>query len=257
MRKIDFSFNIRRHFSVMFLVFLAVTPLSALEPVKPLLASIPPVIDGNLDDPVWKEAPSVTGFKTFTPDYGKDMEDSTRVFMAYDEDFLYFAFRCNDSRPDLIKTSVSSRDSIRADDWICINLDTFGDHQGLYAFYVNPLGIQMDSRFAAGQEDPDVDVVWYSSGRVDEGGYSVEVKIPLRSIRFRTSDPVQMGVIFERKISRRAEQGTFPPLSPESGIQAFLMQMMPLHYSGLKRKTCLRSFPPPPTVTGTVFFREK
>ena len=243
MRKIENPLHIRRKFRMIFLVFLTVAPLSALESVKPLLTSTPPVIDGTLDDPVWEEAPSVTGFKTFTPDYGKDMEDSTRVFMAYDEDFLFFAFRCNDSRPDLIKTSVSSRDSIRADDWICINLDTFGDHQGLYAFYVNPLGIQMDSRFAAGQEDPDVDVVWYSAGRVDEGGYSVEVKIPLRSIRFRPSDPVQMGVIFERKISRRAEQGTFPPLSPESGIQAFLMQMMPLHYSGLKRKTLLEILP--------------
>ena len=230
-------------FSTVFIVFLVVVPLSAQEPVKPLMASVPPVINGKLDDLVWKDAPSVTGFKTFTPDYGKNMVDPTRVFLAYDADHLYFAFRCDDSQPDQIKTSVSSRDSIRADDWVCINLDTFGDHQGLYAFYINPLGIQMDSRFAAGQEDPDVDVIWYSAGLVDDGGYSVEVKIPLRSIRFRPTDPVRMGVIFERKISRRAEQGTYPPLSPESGLQAFLMQMMPLYYSGLKRKTLIEILP--------------
>ncbi|GEM_PF-4375903 len=96
------------------------------------------------------------------------------------------------------KTSVAQRDKIVADDWVCINLDSFNDQQGLYAFYINPSGIQMDSRFAGGQEDHDADFVWYSKGVIHDKGYTIEVRIPFKSIRYSNKDRVEMGVIFEK-----------------------------------------------------------
>jgi len=62
--------------------------------------------------------------------------------------------------------SYKNRDNIRNDDWIGINLDTFGDFQSLYSVYVNPLGIQQDSRSEGGTEDFTVDVGWSRSGKV-------------------------------------------------------------------------------------------
>ena len=59
-------------------------------------AKTPPAIDGILDDPVWREAPSVTGFRTWTPDFGLTMVGETTVHAAYDGENLYFAFRCYD-----------------------------------------------------------------------------------------------------------------------------------------------------------------
>ena len=126
------------------------------ESLKPLKVETPPDIDGILDELIWKNAPSVTNFKTFVPDYGKDMPSPTEVFMAYDSENLYFAFKCYDDDPDKIKASLSNRDNINKDDWICINLDSYNDHQALYALYVNPFGIQGDTRFAGGHEDPGV-----------------------------------------------------------------------------------------------------
>ncbi|MFA9453355.1 MAG: DUF5916 domain-containing protein [Candidatus Aminicenantaceae bacterium] len=203
------------------------------EPLRPLLIDSPPVIDGVLDDAVWQAAPKIKGFKTWQPDYGRDVAEDTTVYFAYDRENLYFAFRCFDSRPDRIKTSVSSRDSGIQDDWVGINLDTFNDQQSLHVFYCNPQGIQSDSRFEGNQEDFSIDLVWYSEGRIDEQGYVVEIRIPFKSLRFANRDPVEMGVIFERRISRLSESGTYPALDPVQGSN-FLTQTMPLLYSDVK-----------------------
>lgn len=211
-------------------------------PFKPLKTDTPPKIDGVLDDAVWKQAPSQTGFKTWTPDYDHDLSEKTIVYYAYDSRNIYFAFRCFDRQPDKIKTSVTTRDNIRREDWVCINLDSFNDHQSLYAFYCNPHGIQEDSVFANGKEDISVDLVWYSAGKIDKEGYTIEMKIPFKSIRFSSGDPVEMGIIFERRISRRIEQGTFPPLSSEQGM-FFLTQTNPIVYEGVKKELLLELLP--------------
>ncbi len=207
-----------------FLLTLVFPLRGADPPLVPLKTETPPIIDGVLDDPVWQKAPSVTGFKTFIPDFDRDMPDKTIAYYAYDRENLYFAFKCYDSEPDKIKTSVTRRDNMYADDFVCINLDSFNDQQGLYALYVNPTGIQGDSRFAAGQEDRSVDFVWYSGGKIDDDGYSIEIRIPLKSIRFANKETVEMGILFERRVSRRSEHCMYPPMDPAQGY-AFLTQM--------------------------------
>lgn len=228
--------------SVLLLTGLSLSAQEQLQPLLPFKTETPPVINGKLDDPVWQQSPHETGFQTYHPDYGIEMVENTVVYYAYDRENLYFAFRCFDSEPDKIKASVTSRDNIHPDDWICINLDSFNDHQSLYALYCNPMGIQGDSRFEGGQEDFSVDVIWYSEGRIDDKGYTIELKIPFKSIRFSHKDPIEMGVIFERKISRRSEAGTYPPLDPKQGPN-FLTQTRPLILHGIKHYTLLEVLP--------------
>lgn len=227
---------------VIFLVFFTAILDAQDEAILPLKISDPPVIDGNMDEPVWESAPSVSGFKSFIPDFGNDLDFKTVVYMAYDEENLYFAYRCYDDEPGKIKASVNSRDNILNDDWVCINLDSFNDQQSLYAFYINPHGIQMDSRFASGQEDKSVDFVWYSAGLINDDGYTVEIRLPLKSIRFSNREPVKMAVFFERKISRQAIHGSYPHMDPEKGY-AFLTQMKPMIYYGVKHYTLLEVLP--------------
>jgi hypothetical protein len=215
---------------------------AALEPLRPARANVPPKIDGILDDEIWARAPRESGFKTWNPDYGRDMKAGTVVYYAYDRENLYFAFLCSDPEPGRIKASVSGRDTINADDWVCINLDSFNDQQGLYALYVNPLGIQADSRFEGNVEDYSVDLVWYSEGRIDDAGYAIEIRIPFKSLRYRSREPVEMGVIFERRISRFSEGGTFPPLDPAQGPN-FLTQTRSLLFEGIAHYTLLELLP--------------
>jgi hypothetical protein len=208
------------------------TPASAIrvppQPLRPLFIDTPPVIDGNLDDPIWKLAPHVSGFTTFIPDFDIVPKEQTDVALAYDHENLYFAFRCFDE-PGKIKASVSPRDNMLSDDFICINLDSFDDQQALTAFYVNPLGIQADSRFTGNNEDFSPDFVWYSAGKIDSLGYTIEARLPLKSLRYANDDTTVMEVVLERYISRRSEHSTYPRMDPAKG-SAFLTQMVPIVY---------------------------
>ncbi len=209
---------------------------------RPLRVAVPPVIDGRLDEPVWRDAPSVELAKTFIPDFGREPSERTVASMAYDAENLYFAFKCYDREPDKIKASVADRDTIRSDDFICINLDSFNDRQSLYAFYVNPLGIQTDSRFASNTEDFSVDFVWSSAGRRDPDGYTVELAVPFKSIRYAGKTRVEMSIFFERRIARRSEHSSYPALDPARGY-FFLTQMMPLELADIRRYTLLEVLP--------------
>lgn len=210
--------------------------------IEPKLTETPPTIDGKLDDQVWQTAVSVSGFQTYRPDYGKEMSQKTVAYMSYDEENLYFAFRCFDD-PNLIKTSIAARDKIRDDDWVRINLDSFNDSQSLYSFYVNPNGIQMDSRAAGYRDDPGVDFIWYSAGVVTPDGYDVEIQIPFKSIRYSyDKGVVNMGIVFERYISRYSERGTYPSLDPKIGDN-LLLQTLELEYVGVKKNVLLEVLP--------------
>ncbi len=212
------------------------------EPLRPAFTAQAPLIDGVLNDEIWLTAPKVSGFTTFIPDYGKDLSEKTIVYMAYDKDNLYFAYKCFDREPDKIKATITNRDNIFNDDWICINLDTYNDHQALTAFYVNPLGIQGDSRFSNNVEDGSSDFVWYSGGQIDEDGYTIEVQIPFKSIRYNSGKEVEMALFFERKINRRSEQGSYPALSPDQGM-SILTQLNPIIYKNVGKQSFLEILP--------------
>lgn len=217
------------------------TPLTAVDTLRPVRVTAPPVIDGVFDEPFWKLAPSLSGFKTFLPDYDVVPKEQTEVALAYDAENIYFGFRCYDDVSQ-VKASVSARDKMMQDDFVCVNLDAANDQQGLNAFYVNPLGIQGDSRFAANQEDFSPDLVWYSAGRIDSLGYTVEIRLPLKSLRYRNDDPTVMGVILERYIRRRDEHSCVPRLDPAKGF-ALLTQMMPVSYPGVEHYTLWEVLP--------------
>jgi len=226
-------------FAITFQLFADKFDRTILQPTK---IETSPIIDGDISDDVWENATSVTNFKSFMPDFGKDASERTIAYMAYDEDNLYFAFKCYDKEIDKIKSSITSRDNIRDEDWICVNLDTYNDQQSLTAFYVNPFGIQMDSRYMSGNEDTSIDYIWFSSGKIDSEGYTVEMQIPLKSIRYANSKPVKMSIFFERKISRRTEHVSYPELDPDKGY-AMLTQLNPIEYHDLKKQTILEVLP--------------
>jgi hypothetical protein len=205
-------------------------------------ADVPPVIDGVLDDAAWAAGLKYDGFKTFKPDYGKDASQRTEAYLAYDAENFYFAFRCFDSEPSKIKAAMSKRDNVFQDDIIFIVLDTFNDNQSGYSFIVNPLGIQGDGMVnVSGNLEPSFDAVWYSKGRIDDQGWSVEARIPLQSIRFPGRDVQTWRVMFIRFFTRTSEQVSFPPLDPNYG--SVLGQAQPFQVSGLKYKRIVELLP--------------
>jgi hypothetical protein len=205
----------------------AVVPASAAGPVSIFKTDTPPVIDGKLDDPVWQKATRFDNFITFKPDFGKPTSEQTTIMMTYDRKFIYFAFDCQDSEPSKIKASMAKRDSIDMDDWIGVVLDTFGDLQGGYLFEVNPLGVQMDGKINAdGNGDASFDTVWESKALIHGQGYSAEMAIPFKSLRY------PMGLLVSRFIGRKSEQTSFPELNPEGG--AIMTQAQKIELTDVK-----------------------
>ena len=216
----------------------------AVQTEAPLLTktAVPPVIDGVLDDAAWSMALKYDGFKTFKPDYGKDASQKTEAYVAYDAENFYFAFRCYDSEPSKIKAAVSKRDNVFQDDLVFINLDTFNDNQSAFVFMLNPLGIQGDGMLTVnGNIEVSFDAVWYSKGRIDDQGWTVEARIPLQSIRFPNRDVQTMRILFIRFFTRTSEQVAFPPIDPAKG--SILSQAQPFQVSGLKYKRVVELLP--------------
>ena len=179
-------------------------------------AAQPPKIDGNLDDDVWNDDPLVLGdWLSYNPLYGTKMLQRTEVHVAYDDRNLYFAFHCFDNEPDKIRTTISRRDNIFNDDWVGLSLDSNGTGQTSYHLMVNPSGIQMDAlNTSASGERWEADVVWDSAGKITDDGYTVEIKLPLQSIRFQDGHNVRMGILFWRRISRSGISSAWPDIPP-------------------------------------------
>jgi hypothetical protein len=175
-----------------------------------------PIIDGVLDDEAWTSAPmSTDGWRSYNPLHGDEIPQGTTVWVGYDTEAIYFAFRCDDPEPAGIKTSITRRDNIWADDWVGLSLDALGTGQVSYHLMVNPSGIQLDMiNTISGYEDTSPDYVWESAGRVNDRGYAVEIRLPLRSIRFKGGERVNMGILFWRRVSRTGVSVAWPALEP-------------------------------------------
>ena len=201
-----------------------------------------PAIDGVLDDAAWQEPPLDLGeWRTYNPLYGETMVQRTEIWVRYNESNLYFAFRCFDPEPDKIKTSVSRRDTIFSDDWVGISLDSMGNGQNAYEMLVNPSGVQADAIYStSSNEDTAPDWVWESSGRQTEEGYSVELRLPFKSIRFKSGKDVRMGIIFFRRVGRLGMSSSWPHLPPG---QSWLVLHAPLLLKNVEQPLILEAIP--------------
>ena len=186
--------------------------------IKTIQTDVPPVIDGYLKDQVWQDSPGYSGFKTLRPEYGRLISEKTIVKMAYDSENLFFAFQCYDSQPDQIVASITKWDNAIYDDNVVIFLDSFNDQQNIIGFFVNPLGSQGDMIvYSSGKGDMSPDFIWDAAGLRTNDGFNIEVKLPLKSIRYTPGDKVLMGIGFGRSISRTSEMAAFPEILPDAG----------------------------------------
>ena len=177
----------------------------------------PPVIDGKLDDEVWKNAAVFRDFIQFRPVDLVPPSQQTEVRIGYDSRFLYIGFRAIDE-PGKVRATVAKRDAVFDDDWVGIWLDTFNDGRRAYELIFNPLGVQADAIFTEGiNEDFSVDIVMESKGMLTQDGYTVEVAIPFKSLRYEAGKGKQWGLHLLRTIKRlNNEQSTWMPISKDN-----------------------------------------
>lgn len=201
-----------------------------------------PKLDGVLDDPIWEEAYSFTDFKTIQPNYGLPPSEFTELLLIYDSDNLYVAFNCRDEQAELIRATISGRDQSTGGDWVAFCLDAFNDEGSAYFFASNPFGNQSDGMLDSDAEpDARQDWIWKSQGRLHDSGYTVEMAIPFRSLRFPAGDTLTVGFKVARFISRRSEEVDFPEYYPDRG--AALGQFQKIQLSGIRPGRTLEILP--------------
>ena len=177
-------------------------PPEKSNPIKPTLFAKPPVIDGKLDDDAWKTAVVLKDFYQVQPGDNLIPENRTEVRLGYDARFLYLAFHCFDD-PAKVRANIPKRDNVWDDDYVGILFDTFNDQRRAYEFDFNPLGVQADGIWTEGQgEDFSLDLVMESKGTLTEDGYTIEVAIPFKSLRYVAGKDKLWGLHFWRRTKR-------------------------------------------------------
>jgi hypothetical protein len=166
------------------------------------------VIDGILSEDVWKR-PGFDVFFQQEPHEGEKATLRTEVWLAYDDDAIYYAAKYYDSEPDSILARLVRRDFVWGDpsDGTVLYLDSYGDKRNGYFFYVNAAGTLADGLLENDSKQTDLtwDAVWEGVPHIDSDGWSVEIKVPFSQLRFKKSNLQVWGVNVERYISRRAE----------------------------------------------------
>ncbi|MBM3296157.1 MAG: carbohydrate binding family 9 domain-containing protein [Candidatus Aminicenantes bacterium] len=205
--------------------------------------SSPPKIDGRLDNPLWDAAVRLENFTQFEPQEGAKPSERTTAYLGHDRHNLYIAFRCYDSNPKAVRACLAPRDQVRGDDGVAVYLDTFNDRKRAFVFEVNPCGIQSDGVFAEGGGggrrgrggfDP-VDRNWnthfLAHAELDDQGYTVEMAIPFKSLRFPAGEKQVWGLQLMRSIRRKNEEIFWAPRSRD--INGFLVQAGQIEIPGL------------------------
>ena len=180
-----------------------------------------PRVDGLLDDAVWRDIEPITDFIQIWPDDGALPTERSEVRIAYDRDHLYFAFRFFDGEPELIRAKNLERGGRNdRDDHAYIGLDTYLDRRNAYLFEINALGTQDDATVTDEGITLDSfswDAVFRSETVIDEEGWTMEVSIPFRQLRFPRGDEVSFGLMLSRMINRKNERVMWPRIGLEFG----------------------------------------
>ena len=165
-----------------------------------------PVIDGRLDDDVWKNASIVDDFQQTSPLDGAVPTESTVVRVTYDDEFLYIAADLRDSRPDQISAKQMIQGKLFfSDDRFYVMLDSFNSKRNDYFFQVNANGVRREAlRENNARFIEEWATIWEAESAIHENGWATEIAIPFKSISF-SPDADTWGINFGRGIVRKQE----------------------------------------------------
>ncbi len=184
--------------------------------VRAIRLSAPLTLDGVLDEDVYTREAPFGGLIQVAPDAGAPATERSDLWITYDDRNIYLTCRCYDSAPPaewVVNELRRDTGGLRNNEHIGILFDTFYDRRSGFAFYTNPLGARADySVVDEGGSNSDWNPVWTSrTGRFD-GGWTVEMAIPLKSLRFRAGPGQVWGLQIRRSIRHKNEWDYLTPV---------------------------------------------
>lgn len=193
------------------------------------------ILDGVLSESVYSNEP-ISDFTQKIPDEGKPASEKSEVWIIYDNENIYFGANFLDSSPETIDQNLMRRDNIVSSDWLFIYMDPYNDDRTGYFFAINPGGSIADGTiYNDGWMDDSWDGIWEYQTKINDDGWSVELKIPFSQLRFKEDENMVWGINLNRDIKRRNENSFLVMVpSTESGFVSRFADLVGL--DGIKSK---------------------
>lgn len=213
------------------LAIIFIVPVKAQDSIKvkrsyttKAIVGEPPTIDGVLDEPAWDLVEWTTDYVEFEPDVGTPPTEQTKMKIIYDSKNLYVAFKCYQEDPATIEKRMGRRDSF-AGDWIEINIDSYNDDRTAFSFTASVSGVKGDEFVSNNGDnwDSSWNPIWYLDTKIDEDGWTAEMRIPLSQLRFGNEQEQVWGLQSTRRYFNNEERSTWQPLeaNPPGWVSEF------------------------------------
>jgi len=164
-------------------------------------------LDGRLDDEVYATVPGAGDFVQQLPRENESASEATQIWIFFDDKNLYIAARCFDSHPEREVATEMRRDdnNVVQNESLSFVLDTFYDRRNGFFFQTSPLGTIRDQSITDDQANQSWNTVWDVKSARDEQGWTTELVIPFKSLRYAGSGPQVWGFNVRRVVKWKNE----------------------------------------------------
>ena len=186
----------------------------------------PLVVDGSLDERVFATVPAMSGFVQQEPLAGEQATEQTDVWVFYDATSVYIAARLWDSHPERIVANEMRRDNRNIQSQnasFSVILDTFYDRRNGFLFRTTPLGALWDGQVTDERNvNSDWNTIWYVKSARFAEGWTLEMSLPFKSLRYRAGSSQVWGINFERRVKWKNERSHLVPIPAAFDRQGLL-----------------------------------
>lgn len=185
-------------------------------------ADVAPAIDGVLDDAVWGRAPVDARFASArSKPYGLPTPEPTAVQVAYDQTYLYVAFRCGYSgaRPRDDSLPADERTLFSESERVGVLVDARLDHATARSFTVGRTGARGDLELTQNGAliNREWRGIWDAATRHDDVAWTAEFRIPWGTLGLPTHEAAfEVGINFNRVEPRAGEYAFWALVPPAS-----------------------------------------
>jgi hypothetical protein len=197
----------------------------------------PIVIDGRLDDSAYRTIDPIDGFIQQEPHEGEPATEATDVWLLFDDDNVYVSARCWDSHPERMVGNEMRRDhqALSRNENFGVAFDTFHDRRNSFMFHVNLLGGLTDALAVDERNvNKDWNTVWFARTERFDRGWTVEIAIPFKSLRFRSGENPVWGVNFRRIVQWKNEVSYLTPIPASYDLRGLVKMSSAANVVGLE-----------------------
>jgi hypothetical protein len=163
--------------------------------------------DGRLDDEMYRQTQPIDGFLQQEPKEGAPASERTEAWIFFDDRNIYVAARCWDSEPEREVLTEMRRDqnNITQNESFTVVFDTFLDRRNGFFFQTSPLGAIRDQAVVDDVLNVSWNTVWNARTARFNGGWTLEMQIPFKSLRYPKPGPQVWGINFRRVVKWKNE----------------------------------------------------